>query len=74
MEKETRKEVGHGLDGSYRFTIGALVGLLLVVIGVGLVAYFGFSSVYLIFAIPLILLGLATPIILQLLLGGKRRG
>lgn len=72
MAKETDKEVGHGLDGSYRFTIGALIGLLLVVAGVGLIAYF--QTVYsLVFGVPILLLGLAVPILLQFVLGKPKK-
>lgn len=70
MANENHKEVGHGLDGAYRLTIGLLIGLLLIVVGVGLIAYFQ-ETYSLIFGVPLILLGLAVPILLQLILGSR---
>ena len=70
MANENHKEVGHGMDGAYRLTIGVLIGLLLVVAGVGLIAYFQ-TTYSLVFGVPLLLLGLVVPILLQLVLGGK---
>lgn len=71
-ENSQQEEVGRKADGSYVFTIGIVLGLLLVAAGVGLTAYLG--GVYsFIFGVPLILLGLALPVFLQLALAGKRR-
>ena len=65
-------EVGRKFDGSYIFTIGIVLGLILIVAGVGLIAYLG--GIYsFIFGVPLLLIGLALPIFLQMVLAEKRR-
>lgn len=65
-------EVGRKVDGSYAFTIGIVLGLILIITGVGLIAYLG--GVYsFIFGVPLLLIGLALPILLQIVLAEKRR-
>lgn len=62
-----KEEVGHGFDGSYRFTVGVILGLLMVIGGIGLIVY----ANTLIFGVPLLLLGLALPILLELILSGR---
>ena len=71
MAKGLHKEVGHGFDGPFRFTFAVLIGLFLVISGVGLIAYFGGMYSYL-FGVPLLLLGLALPIFLELVIARKR--
>ena len=70
MAKNPTQQIGRGFDGSTRLTIGILIGLVLLVAGVGLIAYM--QTVYsLVFGVPLLLLGLAMPIVLQFALSGK---
>lgn len=65
-------EIGRKFDGSYVFTIGIVLGLILIIAGVGLIAYLG--GVYsFIFGIPLLVIGLALPIFLQFVLAEKRK-
>lgn len=64
MAKEIHKEVGHGLDGSMRFTLGIIAGLLMIIGGIGLMIYGNFY----ILGVPLVILGLILPILMQLAL------
>lgn len=67
MAKEIHTEVGHGFDGSMRFTLGIIAGLLMIIGGIGLVIY---GNTY-IFGVPLVILGLLLPILMQLVLSKK---
>ena len=68
MAHGIHKEIGHGFDGSFVFTLSVIIGLLMVIVGVGLVAYFGSY----VFGVPILLLGLVLPVFLELVLGRKR--
>ena len=70
MAKNSTQQVGRGLDGSLRLTIGIIIGLVLILAGVGLIAYLQ-TAYSLIFGVPLLLLGLLIPIILQFALAGN---
>lgn len=61
------KVVGHGFDGPYRFTLGIVLGLLMVVIGAVLIGYVGSFLL----GVPLLLLGLALPVVLEFLIAKK---
>lgn len=69
MAKETYKEVGHGLDGSLRFTLSAIFGLLLLIGGILLIVY---ANTYII-GVPLVVLGLLLPIFLEFALSSRAR-
>lgn len=64
----TQKQVGKGFDGSLRLTLSVVLGLILVIAGVVIIVYLGSF----VFGVPVLMLGLISPILLQLVLGSKQ--
>jgi hypothetical protein len=68
---DDHKQVGRRFDGSWTFTGSIIVGLAILIVGVLLTIYLG--GIYsLVFGVPLVIIGLLTPIVIEFFVAEKR--